>query len=163
MTYMDHKHNMCFTKVIRSYFQRIRSYDIYGSQAQHMFHKCNKILFLNNKILWHIWMTNTTYVSHMFYICFTYVLHMFHICFTYVLHVFHICFTYVLHMFHMCFTYVLHMFHICFTYVSLMFDICFYMRFFMHCFNVYLAGYPWDCYRVEVLSFVKLESQIGSG
>ena len=134
MTYMDHKHNMCFTKVIRSYFQKIRSYDIYGSQAQHMLHKCNKILFLNNKILWHIWMTNTTYVSHMFYICFTY----------------------VLHMFHMCFTYVLHMFHICFTYVSLMFDICFICAFFMHCFNVYLAGHLWACYRVEVLSFVKV-------
>ena len=110
MTYMDHKHNMCFTKAIMSYFQRIRSYDIYGSQAQHMFHKCNKILFLSSKILWHIWMTNTTYVSHMFYICFTYVLHMFHICFTYVSHMFHICFTYVPHMFYICVTYVWYMF-----------------------------------------------------
>ena len=26
----------------------------------------------------------------------------------------------------------------------------------MHCFNVYLAGYLWACYRVEVLSFVKV-------
>ena len=98
------------SKAIRSYFQRIRSYDIYGSQAQHMFHKCNKIWFLNNKILWHIWMTNTTYVSHMFYICFTYVSQMFHICFTYVSHVFHICFTYVPHMFYICVTDVWYMF-----------------------------------------------------
>ena len=126
MTYMDHKHNMCFTKVIRSYFQRIRSYDIYGSQAQHMFHKCNKIILLNNKIFWHIWMTNTTYVSHMFHICFTYVSHMFYICSTYVLHMCHFCLIYVF--------------------------ICVFL---MHCFNVYLAGYLWACYRVEVLSFVK--------
>ena len=73
------------------------------------------------------------------------------ICFTYVLHMFHICFTYALHMFHIC----LHMFHICFTYVSLMFDICFLCAFFVHCFNVYLAGYLWACYRVEVLSLVQ--------
>ena len=145
MTYMDHKHNMCFTKAIWSYFQRIRSCDIYGSQAQHMFHKCNKILFVNNKILWHVWMTNTTYVSHMFYICFTYVLHMFHICFTYGSHVFHICFT----MFYICSTYVLHMCHLCLIYVF----ICVFL---MHCFNVYLAGHLWACYRVEVLSFVNL-------
>ena len=95
-------------------------------------------------------------------ICFTYVLHMFHICFTHVSHMFYICFTYVLHMFHICFTYVLHMFHICFTYVPHMFDIFLHMRFLMHCFNVYLAGYLWACYRVEVLSFVQSSDQLGT-
>ena len=94
-----------------------------------------------------------TYVSHMFYICFTYVLHMFYTCFTYVSHMFYICFTCVSHMFYICSTYVLHMCHLCLIYVF----IC---VFFMHCFNVYLAGHLWACYRVEVLSFVKTCLQI---
>ena len=48
------------------------------------------------------------------------------------------------------------MFHIYFTYVLFIFDIYFYMYFFMHYFNVYLIGYLWVCYRVEVLNFIKV-------
>ena len=63
--YVSHMFRICFTYVIRSYSQKIRSYDICGSQAQHVFHKSNKALFSNNKILLHIWITSATYVSQM--------------------------------------------------------------------------------------------------
>ena len=48
---VSHVFRICLTYVIRSYSQKIRFYDIYGSQTQHVFHKSNNVLFSKNKIL----------------------------------------------------------------------------------------------------------------
>ena len=55
-TYLLFMYNLCKIYVSHmfftgSYFQKIKFYDIYGSQTQHVFHKSNKVLFSKNKIL----------------------------------------------------------------------------------------------------------------